>query len=400
MSLRASIAAVLALALAAAGCGSSDDDTPKQRQASKEASGEINWPLFGREPVRNHFLGGKDLDPPFKELWSYDDAVLLEFPPALADGVLYLTDKAGDIRALKASDGSTLWHHEGTGTRQGAPADTTGAVYSHGRVFVALQNGRVMALDPDTGKIEWQQHLPTQLESSPLVIRGTVYLGSDKGLLYALDTGNGKTRWTYKASDHPVKTSPSFKNGIVYFADYGGVVHALRASDGKKVWETPTDELPPGGSGGFYSSPALAAGKLFIGRDDGAVFALDERTGKHVWSKKTGKPVIGSPAVAKVKGAPLTVYIGSYDKYLYAFEAQTGDVRWRYNVEGPIPGTPTVVGTTVYTSSFKTQETVGLDAKSGKRVYRFAAPGYTPMISDGEHLYLIGYESVRGLEPK
>jgi outer membrane protein assembly factor BamB len=166
------------------------------------------------------------------------------------------------------------------------------------------------------------------------------------------------------------------------------------------VWETATDQLPPGGSGGFYSSPALAAGKLFIGRDDGAVFALDLRTGARVWSKATGGAVIGSPALAKVAGTPLTAYIGSYDRYLYAFDAADGDVRWRYDVKGPIPGTPTVIGTTVYTSSFKTQEMVGVSAKSGREVFHFAAPGYTPMISDGQRLFLIGYESVRALEPK
>jgi hypothetical protein len=76
------------LALALGGCGSSDDDPPQEKQAPKEASGLVDWPHFGRTPVRDHFLSGKDLDPPLKELWSYDDAVLLEFPPALANGVL------------------------------------------------------------------------------------------------------------------------------------------------------------------------------------------------------------------------------------------------------------------------------------------------------------------------
>lgn len=40
-----------------------------------------------------------------------------------------------------------------------------------------------------------------------------------------------------------------------------------------------------------------------------------------------------------------------------------------------------------------------MSAKSGERVFRFAAPGYTPMISDGERLFLIGYESIRAFEP-
>lgn len=77
-----------------------------------------------------------------------------------------------------------------------------------------------------------------------------------------------------------------------------------------------------------------------------------------------------------------------------------GKQRWAYKVGGAIPGTPTVVGTTVYSSSFKAQQAVGVSAKSGERVFRFAAPGYTPMISDGERLYLIGYESIHAFEPK
>ncbi len=331
--------------------------------------------------------------------WVNHDGVLLEYPPALHDGVLYMADKAGEIRALRASTGDTIWTRSGQGTKNGAPDDTTGPAYAHNRVFVAMQRGEVLALDPSTGKVVWDKRLPTQLESSPLVIRDTLYIGSDKGIVFALDTANGKTRWSYKASAAAVKTSPSFVDGKVFFADYGGVVHAVDARAAGKVWQHDTDG-EAGGSGGFYSSPALAAGKLYIGRDDGAFFALDQDSGKLVWSKQTGAPIIGSPALAKVPGTPLSVYIGNYDGALFAFEAVDGRQRWRYRVGGAIPGTPTVVGTTVYTSSFRTQEADGVDAKTGRRVWRFAAPGYTPMISDGVHLYLTGYESLRALEPK
>ena len=43
---------------------------------------------------------------------------------------------------------------------------------------------------------------------------------------------------------------------------------------------------------------------------------------------------------------------------------------------------------------------LGYATKSGKKVWHFAAPGYTPMISDGQRLFLVGYESLRALEPK
>jgi hypothetical protein len=66
---------------------------------------------------------------------------------------------------------------------------------------------------------------------------------------------------------------------------------------------------------------------------------------------------------------------------------------------GPVPGTATVIGHTVYTSSFKTRETTGLDARSGQRTFHLEQAGYTPMVSDGKRLYLIAYYALIGLEP-
>jgi hypothetical protein len=65
-----------------------------------------------------------------------------------------------------------------------------------------------------------------------------------------------------------------------------------------------------------------------------------------------------------------------------------------------VPGTANVIGDTVYTASFKTGNTVGYDVSSHKRVFRYPSPGYTPMISDGERLYLAGYESVHAFKPR
>ncbi len=115
-------------------------------------------------------------------------------------------------------------------------------------------------------------------------------------------------------------------------------------------------------------------------------------------SKRRG-PIYGSPAVAEVPGTPLTVYIGSYDSRLYALDAASGKKLWDYDVGGPVPGTATVIGHTVYTSSFKTVESVGIDVLSHRKTFSFDSPGYTPMISDGRNLFLIGYFTVHGFRP-
>jgi outer membrane protein assembly factor BamB len=47
-----------------------------------------------------------------------------------------------------------------------------------------------------------------------------------------------------------------------------------------------------------YSSPAVAAGVVYIGSKDDYVYALDASTGDLLWGYKTGSSVYSSPAVA------------------------------------------------------------------------------------------------------
>ena len=52
---------------------------------------------------------------------------------------------------------------------------------------------------------------------------------------------------------------------------------------------------------------------VYVGSEDGRLYALDARTGQEKWSFKTGSPVHSSPAVA---GG--VVYFVDTEGYLYA----------------------------------------------------------------------------------
>lgn len=76
-----------------------------------------------------------------------------------------------------------------------------------------------------------------------------------------------------------------------------------------------------------------------------------------------------------MKGTPPTVYIGSYDSNLYALNAKTGKQEWKYRVGGPVLGTATVIGHTVYTSNFKTAESIGIDVLTHKKTFLVPVTG-------------------------
>jgi outer membrane protein assembly factor BamB len=390
----------LASALVLGGCGSSSDPD-RESSASARDSGLVPWPLFGRVPERTHYLPaeGRALDPPLREAWSINTHALIEFPPAIAGGNAYVVNKYGNGKAVRLRDRKILWERVTDPKDSGPPTDVTAPVYHRGKVFFAFVDGSLVAVDAATGERAWTRKLVGHLESSPLAVGGTLYLGTDKTNVIALRAADGKVLWQFN-SPGAIKASPSFHRGRVFVADYESGMFALDAKSGKLLWRTNTSKQPPFGRGGFYSSPAVAFGRVYAARDDGTVFAFDEATGKVAWSFPTNDFVYGSPAVAKVPGTPPSVYIGSYDEHFYALDARSGRQRWRYPVGGAVPGTATVIGHTIYTSSFKTGETTGLDARSGRRTFRTHQAGYTPMVSDGRRLFLIGYYELIGLQPE
>jgi outer membrane protein assembly factor BamB len=365
-----------------------DDETPS-----------ASWPFFGRVPQRTHYLGGpiEDLDPPFNVLWHVNTHALIEFPPAISDGVAYLVNKYGNVYAVRLEDKKILWTRIVRKRLHGAPIDVTGPAYYGGRVFVAEIGGALIALNAKTGKIAWKRDLNAHLESSPLIVGKTLYIGTDSSQVLALDTADGHKIWEYKAGAS-IKASPSFDEGRIYVGNYQSGMLALSAKTGKFLWQTNTSTQAPGGKGGFYSSPAIAFGHVFAARDDGVVFAFDRKNGKIDWSFPTGGAVYGSPAVAKVPGTPPTVYIGSEDGTLFALHALNGKKRWSADVGGPIPGTASVIGNTVFSSSFKTRQSVGYDVHTHKRDFTLHSAGYSPVVSDGHHLYVAGYYTFYGLE--
>ncbi len=403
---RGSLLAGLVLALVAlvvVGCGSDEGGTVSGASENDGAGepGYVDWPFFGRVPERTHYLPSeeRELNPPLRQAWSVNTHALIEFPPAIAGGVAYVINKYGNGKAVQLSDRKVLWELNLRPSDEGHQIDVTAPVYYEGRVYGTFLDGYVAAGDAADGSKAWVRKLKTPLESSPLPVGELLYFGTNRQGLVALDTDTGRTRWTFKTPG-AVKASPSFHGGRVFVADYESTMFAVDAETGKEVWRTNTSQQAPFGRGGFFSSPAAAFEKVYAARDDGTVYAFDEQTGKVAWSFATGGQVYGSPAVAQVPGTPPTVYIGSENGRFFALDARTGKLRWSYDVGGPVPGTATVIGHTVYTSSFETDRTIGLDVHTHEKTFEAKQAGYTPVVSDGRRLFLIGYFAVLGLEPR
>jgi len=369
---------------------------PTQTVPRKPPPPGVVWPTFGYDDARLR-VGPFHLQPPYRAIWTFRARSLVEFPPAVAFGRLYVATNDGRFFALSARTGKVDWQLTSHRCVAASPAVSRHVVYE---TFLNRPpcnasgsdlDGEVVALDADTGDVRWRVKLaPT--ESSPLVAGGRVYVGDWSGAVVALDAQTGKRLWSYTTGGK-VKGALALAGGRLYAGSYDGHLYAFAPATGRLLWRA-ASQPRLNGLGTFYSTPAAAYDRVYLGSTDGKVYSYGAASGELRWSHGTGSYVYGSPAVWHQ-----LVLVGSYDGTFYAFDAATGDTRWTFSANGPISGSATVLDGIVYFATLK-ERTYALDAATGKQVWSWPDGKYTPVVADARRLYLVGYARVYGMVPR
>jgi outer membrane protein assembly factor BamB len=193
-----------------------------------------------------------------------------------------------------------------------------------------------------------------------------------------------------------VRSSPAVADGVVYVGSDDGYLYAVDSGTGRERWRFKTGKA-------VYSSAAVAKGLVYVGSTDGHLYAVDGATGKQRWKFKP-VPVLGCdsrtlwrPSPAEVRRLPgeaiysspvvsgRLVYVNSAQNALHALDSATG--RWRWSYETGTGGSAAVSAGVVY------QGYCALAATSGKKVWAFDANGEpggpvdAPVIADGFAYY-------------
>jgi outer membrane protein assembly factor BamB len=133
------------------------------------------------------------------------------------------------------------------------------------------------------------------------------------------------------------------------------------------------------------TSPVIADGRVYVGSNDGHVYALDAATGAVLWSGATGASIVFSPAVDQGR-----VFVGSDDTKIYAFPttcATPCPPLWTATTMGRISSSPAVADGAVYVGAGRGADgdLWALDAATGATRWvapLFAAPR-TPAVVNG-----------------
>ena len=318
--------------------GTSDALVPYARtleyQAAVNAAGKSN--LYRMYSI----LGGQHGDAPVMndalnrlgELMAWSNALTGRDWPMFHNDLQH----TGYSASPAPNTNQTLWAYATSEAVRSSPAVVDGVVY------VGSNDHKVYALNAATGASIWNYTTGAEIASSPAVADGKVYVGSSDTKVYCLNASTGGSIWNY-TTYNSVTSSPAVADGRVYVGSWDASVYCLNASTGARIWQYADVSI--------LSSPTVADGKVFVGQGGGyprtQICALDAATGTSIWNYTTGSSVNSSPAVADGK-----VYAGSYDGKVYCLNAATGALIWSYTTGSAVYSSPAIANGVVYIGSF------------------------------------------------
>ncbi|MEN8374464.1 MAG: PQQ-dependent dehydrogenase, methanol/ethanol family [Gemmatimonadota bacterium] len=228
--------------------------------------------------------------------------------PLVVDGVMYFEGSYNVLRAVEAATGKLLWEYdpeviEHAGDRLRVMWDASrGVAFYEGKVYVATVDGRLIAVDAETGEVIWatqtfDPELPLFVTGAPKAFRGLVLIGNGgtemgaiRGYLDAYDADTGERVWRWYTV--PGDPADGFENDAMAMAAETWTGEWWKFGGGGTVWHAITydpefDQVIFGtGNGAPWNQRVRSPGggdNLFLC----AVVALDATTGEYRWHYQT-----------------------------------------------------------------------------------------------------------------
>jgi outer membrane protein assembly factor BamB len=394
------------------------------RVAFAQQSSSGDWPMFRYDSAHNGIIsnaGPTEGDKVWSFVEGHFDGSFIGSSAAIVNGVVYVGSNwnnnptqypygSGNIYAFNAGTGAKIWNYSTKSSVYSSPAVV-------GNIMIIGLGSDVCAFDASTGTKIWSFPTGGTVNSSPNVVDGVVYVGSWDDNVYALNASNGEKLWNFTVYSNTVlkdtqnggaiESSPAVADGAVYVGSDDGNLYALNASTGAKLWNYTTSyQLTWTVGNQVTSSPAVSGGVVYVGSVGGNIYAFNATTGAKIWSYYTGPSVaFGGGYWHGVQASPAVdygmVYVGSVDGYMYALNASTGKPTWEVKT-GAVLSSAALSNAVVYVAlGF---DVSALNAVTGAKIWTFttqnqinASPslykGVIFIASQDGHFYAIGKPS-------
>ena len=249
------------------------------------------------------------------KLWSKPLSTSVFTAPLVAGGRIFVLAADRSVSAFDAQNGAHLW----TQRREGEPLvlRQQGVLMPYGNTLLAGLSGRLVALNPDDGRVEWEAPLASPRGTNDVerlvdlvgpasrvgnavcarafqaavgcvdanvgrtawsqTAKGAVGIAADaeyafgtesNGILQAWNLADGTKRWSVDRFQHRKLSAPLVLGRAVVMADETGLVHLVSKQDGSHLNRLNTDGT------GVAAAPVVAADTLVVVTRGGGIYGF------------------------------------------------------------------------------------------------------------------------------
>jgi len=256
------------------------------------------------------------------------------------------------------------------GDGMGKQGLSMGPYYSSGTLFAADYKGRLVSVDAESGRKNWELKTKQRFSGGPGIDDTHIYMGTIDGRVVAFDRNNGDELWNAQVSSE-VLVPPVADNNIVVVRCIDGRVFGLDADNGARVWIY--DHSVPLLTLRGNSNVLVRGGVVFIGYDDGNVVTLHLDDGTLLWSQSVVPPE-GRTELQRLAdiGQQMVLVAGdlivsSYKEHVVSLAANSGRLLW-------FKGISSVTGVQVDRTNLAISESNGdlwlLDRRNGSTLWK------------------------------
>jgi outer membrane protein assembly factor BamB len=247
-----------------------------------------------------------------KVLWSTPVRTETLAAPTVDEGVVYFQTGTDVVYALDAETGKQLWVYNRQVTGNFSIRATSRPTVYKDKLLVGFSDGFVVALKKRDGGVLWERKISQSgrfrdVDSTPIVDEGQVFVSSYDGALVALELESGDRNWTIERGGYvPV----SLQRDRIYYATTDGEILFLDKKSGKQISAIRVNK-------GIATQPILFKGLMVYGESEGALVVADAETGAPVGRFESGLGLLARPTVLEGSGEAFFI---SNSAHLYAMK--------------------------------------------------------------------------------
>jgi len=222
--------------------------------------------------------------------------------PIVTHDALYFVGEHDVVTALAREDGRILWTYDKEPVEEITIAGHAGLLLEDGRLYAAFTDGAVAAMNPADGRLFWEVETALDVErrpgnvpqfldvdTTPVLLRGSLYVASFTAGLYALNPVNGSVEWRDAAFQGVTGLAAAGRMLVISSARRGISLMDLRTREVQ--WEKAPERGAP--------TPPIVTetGTVIYGETQGSLLALSLSDGREIARAEGGAGFSATPSV-------------------------------------------------------------------------------------------------------